>query len=308
MITDRLPHDEVAAPLWEVIEAIAPRAVRGDIADQDIGQLLISMQETHGSIRAIITHAQRFEEKTKAATGRWADALVLARAQMDAVFIGLLLVHDPEKYAEWYHKSGWATDAQMVFYYMRRFKKVSSGRAVFNKNVRALKFRARLCGVSVNEWIATLSEVRGKPLRFGASAGDAIRPFPTPGKARELIEFGTFGELAGVLWQEWKFLCDPAHAGLGILALRYGLRSEQMGPLGSPLRETMTYECTIGPAIHCSLVSITTLATVFAERHRTDVSLIAMITNAWSVIQKGTRIGGIVWEKWAYKALGALIP
>lgn len=308
MITDEVDHDAVANPIWAAMECAVGVARTDNYAEVNIPHLLRSMRETHGSMRAIYTAAKKIETEAGKPTGRWADMLVLARAQFDSVFIGLLLAHNPTEWGPRFYKAGWATDAQYHFYASRRFASVESAKCIHNYNVFCLKARARLCQVTTKEWVATLAAVRGRPLRFGATESDRLKPFPTPGRIVDLVKAGPYETLASLLWQEWKFLCDPAHSGFATVALRHGLRDQQFGGLGTLPRNQRIHRNVVAPSAHVSLVAIITLITVLATMHRDKPEVLAAVTKAWEIFEKGTREGGIVWDNWVSKALGVLSP
>ena len=162
--------------------------------------------------------------------------------------------------------------------------------------------------MTAKEWIAALADIRGGSLRFGATAQDRIKPLPTPGQvvAQNLLASGPYADLAPLLWQHWKFLCDPAHAGLSVTTLRHALREELLGRLDEPVRAQMVYQEVVARSLVPSLVAITTLTTVFASRHMDDAELMAAVTSAWDLLEKGTLEGGIIWDRWAKRTLGVL--
>lgn len=308
MITDEIDHEIVAGAVWIAMERAIAAATERDYAAVNIPHLLRSMKETHGSMRAVFTAAECIEKNKKEPSGRWADMLILGRAQFDAVFVGLLLAQDNQGWGPKYYKACWATEAQRHVYALRRFRNTPTGRSLRNGNIRKLKLRARACQVTARQWIATLAEIRATPLRFGATQRDLIKPLPTPGQIvqRNLLAGGAYADLASVLWQQWKFLCDAPHAGLSSIVLRHALRTEQLGKLGEPIREKMIYQEVVNRSLTPSFVAIMTLVTVLAIRHKEDAELMASATKAWEYLEKGTLEGGIVWDRWARQALGVL--
>lgn len=299
-------HDDIAHPVWVAVERVAVAPATQDYATVNIAQILRSMRETHDSMRAVATGAENLERKTGETTGRWADALTLARAQFDAVFVGLLIAHDHGIWGPRYYKSGWAADASRYFYAMRWYKRTPEGKLLFNKNVHALKVRAKAVQVSAKEWIATLADIRGSSLRFGAIKGDRIDPFPTPGASRKHLRGGNFDALAELLYKNWKFLCDPAHAGLATVSLRNALRSGQLGRVGEQRYRDAINQEVIARSIIPSLVAIITLTTVLAVRKRANHDVMAAVVNAWTTLEQGTVEGAILWENWARATLGVL--
>lgn len=308
MITDEVDHAVVADAVWTAMERAIAASTERDYAAVNIPHLLRSMKETHGSMRAVFTASEQIETNKKEPTGRWADMLILSRAQFDAVFVGLLLAHNNQEWGPKYYKACWATEAQRHVYALRRFRNTPTGRNLRNRNIYKLKLRARACQVTTKEWIATLAEIRGTPLRFGATLQDRIKPLPTPGQIvqRNLLVGGAYADLASVLWQQWKFLCDAPHAGLSSIVLRHALRSEQFGKLGELVREKMIYQEVVARSLIPSFVAIMTLVTVLATRHKENAELMAEVTKAWGHLEKGTMEGGIVWDNWARHALGVL--
>lgn len=301
--------------LYERVRAAASAVIGANSADdpcqRDLGEILLSMLETHESMRSVYSMAARIEEKELRKTGCWMDTLLMARPQYDALFIAMLLAHDYKRWGRDYRKAGWGAEAQRTFYQNRRFRKTAEGRRLHSENIRKLKEWARREGVSVKEWVATVSPIRGMNLRRGATAKDDISRLPTPGEAmrsdaktKPLLCGGKYETLAVLLWQHWKFLCDPAHIGMSILMFKGALRDRAV--LGGAQRESVIQERVIQGAIFPSLVAIMTLVTILALFYPTNVDVRAVVVEAWKDLDSGTLEGNIIWQEWARQSLGIL--
>lgn len=204
----------------------------GDPCRRDLGEILLSMLETHESMRSVYSMAARAEEKEQRRTGRWMDTLLLARPQYDALFIAILLAHDYGTWRREYEKACWATWAIQACYQFRRYKRTIEGRELMRDNLRRLREYGDKLGISAAVRYATTAEVLSRDLtkshRFGATGKDRIDPLPTPGKiiADGVLAGGKYAKLATLLWQQWKFLSDPAHIGMSILMFKGALRED----------------------------------------------------------------------------------
>jgi hypothetical protein len=209
--------------------------------------------------------------------------LLLGRAQYDAVFVGLLLVHDEPTWGVRY-KAGWGASAIRHFFLARRYRKTPAAEELRYKNVRKLKAGAKYQGVTAREWTATTAEVRGLSFHRGATQADATKPLPTPGEvvAKGLLAPGKYEHLARLLWQQWKFLCDPAHIGIETIWARHLLRGE--GDLPPEERQEFIRARVAEPALVPSLVAVTTLTTVLAVEHMSDPDLFAKVIEPWGLV------------------------
>jgi hypothetical protein len=308
LVVTEIDHDAVARPIWAAIEACSGAINPMSPGDKILVALMQAMRETHNSMRAIYTAAGLMEKK-EGQSGRWVDMLLLARAQYDAAFNGLLVAHDEAQWAPRYRKAGWAAMARQHFYGLRRFKNTSAGASLKPVNLRRLKAMARCEGVTVREWVATAAEVRGTSLRCSATTADRIDPLPTPGEivAKKYLADGSYEALGRLLWQHWKFLCDPAHVGIATLWLRVLIRDvpQDCVPIGR--RQEFINEHVVSQSVIPSLVATLTLVAVFAVRHQDNPDLLAKVVTAWGPLEH-TLEGGVVWDGWARGALGVLAP
>ena len=277
------------------------------IADPILCQLLHAMKETHSSMRAVFTAAGCMEKK-EGQSRRWVDMLLLARAQYGALFNGLLVAHDENSWGPRYRKAGWASMACRHFYSLRPFGNTPAGDSTRRTNLKRLKAMARREGVTVREWIATTAEVRGVALRFGATTKDRIEALPTPGAIVNCSDFksGLYAKLGRLLWQHWKFLCDPAHVEIATLWLRVLIRDVPADCVPRGARDEFIYSHVVAQSLVPSLVAVLTLTAVLALRNRHHGNLMAKLVKAWEPFEKGAFESGIIWDVWAREALGIL--
>ncbi len=258
-------------------------------------------------MRAIFTAAEKIEKMDRP-TGRWVDMLLLARPQYDAAFVGLLVAQDEKTWVLKYGKAGWASMALRHFFMFRRFENTPSGRQLTQMNIDRLTKMAEWIGVTQTECDATIADVLGKSPPQGVSRSDRIKPLPTPGDVLKqgLLKGGDYEELGRLLYQQWKFLCDPAHVGIGSLWLRETIRGGYGGAIPPHSREDFIWNHVVQQAILPSLVAIVTVASVFGFRRRSNAELLAAIVKAWQPLESGSVEGSIIWQGWARRALGVL--
>lgn len=298
-------HDAIARPVWTAIEACSSAINPTSPGDKILVSLMRAMQETHNSMRAVFTAAERMESGARP-TGRWVDMLLLARPQYDAAFIALLLAHDENKWVPLYGKAGWAANALQHFFAFRRFENTPSDRKLRKTNIERLTKGAQWVGVTQRECDATIAEVLGQPPPSDITDADRIKPLPTPGKALQHLRGGEYEELARLLYQQWKFLCDPAHVGIASIWLRGIIRGGQPGSVPPRLREGFIHDQIILHSIVPSFVALMTVASVFGFRHRDDANLLAAIIKAWRPLERSTIEGSIIWDGWVRQAMRVL--
>lgn len=299
--TSEMEHDAVAGPVWAAMQATISAMDPNSSGDQILCQLLRGMKETHGSMRAVYTAATAIE-KLEEQSGRWTDMLVLARAQFDAVFNGLLIADDEARWTSAYKKAGWKTMAQRHFYESRRFEKTPAGEALKTANVPRLRRLATWAGVTSAEWSATEAEVNGTT---APPSAQKVKDFPTPGSALGKLKTASFQQLGRLLYPHWKFLCDAAHAGHATLLLRALIHIVPGNAVPAGARDDFIYKHAAG-FLRSSLAAALTLVTVAALPHRSDADLSAKVVTAWGPLEKGTVEGNVIWHQWARGALGVL--
>lgn len=298
-------HDAVAQPIWAAVEYSVNAISSSSPGDKIIVALLHAMRETHDSMRAIFIAAQKIEAMN-GPTGRCVDMLLLARPQYDAAFIALLMAQDENTWVPKYGKAGWAANVRLHFFMFRRFEKMPSGAALKKSNIERLTMQARRVGVTQQECNATIADVLDESPPAGTTNDDRIKPLPTPMILLKHLKDGPYEELGRLLYQQWKFLCDPAHVGIASLWLRGIIRGGQPGAVPSDLREEFIHNHVVAPAIVPSLVAIMSVVSLFAYRHKDNPDLLAAVVEAWRPLERGTIEGSIIWDGWARQALGVL--
>lgn len=303
--TIEVAYGEITEPIKIAINRALCARRNDDALEYELAEIIKAMRETHQSICALCLAAEKWENDKSEKTGRWMDAVLLARPQYDATFVALLLALD---YAEWgiaFKKAGWAANAIRWYYSRRRFRCESTIQELHMENIRRLKQHAKTLGVSPREWCATTTQVRKQRLHCKATQRDAIKPLPTPGVIIEkrILENSSFERLGELLWQQWKLLCDPAHIGIGLLITKAYLRD---GPENQHQRQEFIRREIPNRSIYPSLVAIMTVVTLLALLHKDNPELLASVVRGWKWLETGTIEGNIIWYEWAAQALGVL--
>ena len=70
-------HDAIARPIWSATERCANAISPSSPGEKILVPLMRAMRETHSSMRAVFTAAERID-KSDRPTGHWVDMLLLA--------------------------------------------------------------------------------------------------------------------------------------------------------------------------------------------------------------------------------------
>lgn len=194
--------------------------------------------------------------------------MLLARPQIEAVFIALLILHNEEECVPRYHRAGWAT-------------KTSASYSTYQALQGCPGF---------DEW---WEEQRVHFLRDGAPLAVidsrvnrgrcAIGRCRCPGRSSKTTCWPVLGSRASrPLYRRWKIACDPVHFGLPILAAKTFLRG---GPVDNVTDIERAHYLT-GDVHHNSLirsmVALITCSTAIAiGRFEDDQILRGYCTRAW---------------------------
>ena len=300
-----LNYKSMVQPIWDAIEQAKKSIDQNSPGDIAIHGLLLSMQETHKNLIALIKASEKAEAKGNL-SGRCTDAFLLARAQYEAAFISLLIAHDELHWVPQYGKSGWRSHALRHFFMYRRFQNTPQGAKLNDTNKKKLEQSAKWLVITKEEWEATEAEALGNSPPAHITSEHKIDEMLTPGGARDRLKHSQFEQLSHLLYQQWKFLCDPSHVGIATMWLRTTISNTDQQGFTKAQREEFIHNQIIVPSVIPSLVAVLSTLTVFLLRHPDNSELTQAISDAWDQINTCTIEGSIIWDEWARDVLAPL--
>lgn len=212
--TSSVEYKELSTLVWSVFDYVLGKLDMRARQDFYIASLLKSMRETHKSMRAILGVAADYEKQTGQQTGSHYDAVLLARPQIESVFIGLLILYDERKYVPWYQKAGWAAGARARHYYCISVSDATPIGMQWCRNAQDMyKKIAISLGITKAEEEATYAYIRGDELT-DEEKDNRIKEFPTVGKMMDeqnkdghMLKGSSFEGLAELLLRQTKSRC-----------------------------------------------------------------------------------------------------
>lgn len=280
--------------------------------DAAVRQLILSMIDIDCSMRHILIACEKHEKDGGDPTGCWLDATILARPQIETVFLILLSTIDSAKYFKWHeqwsaiqlcvqvdwHKSQYGNESSLPPFILGQID--LADRACERLGISELE---RRLAIKKNRVGLTKSE---KPLV-------SIKKFPGPSDIVEqkLLADGPCQPLADLLYRNYTFLCGPTHASARFAGeksvLRQSLRdTESMSELH---RKNMIITRAQEDSIFVSGLAIVCACTALAitrNEFRQDSTLYGLMARAWDFFDESHPIGRAIYQGWAKRAMGVL--
>jgi hypothetical protein len=304
-------HDYVTimAPVWKLTEALVRRVPPRNSEVFLPSAILRAMGDTHESMRAILRASEEHAKQTGTDSGRSYDVLYLARPQVESVFVGLLLLHDWNKYGPLYRKAAWAKSVHICHYHYLRVRNTASGQAWWNEQVGYWRAMAAELGITEAEAKAAIADLTGESLSPREKQA-AIAFFPTPGQVTRddlrLLRGSPCEKLGDMLFYQWSHLCDPVHVGLESIMTKAHLRGDPVDKVDFMTQEDLD-QGIIHRSVGTSMVCITSLATaITVSLFRGELPLIKLCAEAWDSHRTGLALSSLIWDDWARQALGIL--
>lgn len=199
-----------------------------------VAELLRQFLGTHKSIGLLM---KSWKEEPVA----MADAMSLAREQVEKVYMVALLLEDPEPWTRRYFKDAWRKDYERHLVESHERHALARYEDHLNRRSDVLDGQRRAFGITDEEeryliWSFEnprwLSERRPKTPEHLRDAERAIATFPGPGGTINRVTDGRLKEALVRLYREYAFLCGFAHSGFdkllpGYMGARPGLTEGQ---------------------------------------------------------------------------------
>lgn len=300
-----MAYRDLIAPLTELRASIVDLLRGPDQSSHILSDLVLSMWETHESMRAILKAAEEYEGETGRLTGGHADAILLARPQLESVFIALLILHDERDYVPKYHRAGWAATLRSQYATYEAMKDRQEIVDWWERQKDLFVTLGAKWGLTEANLAVIIAQARDEPIAEDRRAY-RIRPLPIPGEIvdRNLLAGSAFAALIAPLYRQWKIACDPVHLGIPILAAKTFLRGGAIDNVPEIDRAVYLTSDIHHNSIIQSVVALLTCTTAIAiSRFETESELLDKCGEAWAPIQARVPSAISIWNDWAASAL-----
>ncbi len=300
-----IAYQDLIAPINELRRAVVQHLRGPEETTHILGDLAISMWETHESMRAILKAAEEYEQDAEHLTGGHADAILLARPQLEAVFIALLILLDEQEYVPRYHRAGWAATLRSSYETHRALGHVDEIANWWTRQQQLFVEQGAVWGLTEAHLAVVVAEARDDELTPEQRAF-RVRPLPMPGAIvnESLLEGSAFAALAEPLYRQWKVACDPVHLGIPILAAKSFLRGGAIDNVtGIDRAVYLTSDIHHNSIIRSAIGMLTCLTAIVVGRFGTDRQLLDRCVESWGLLRAHVPAAITIWNGWAESAI-----
>lgn len=268
---------------------------------QVMSDILFGMIDTHGSIRMLL-------RQIEGGTGIAADAIILARAQVESLFLVAWLLEAPANHALVYARDGWFTFLRRIVYEececANIFRQLSflrnTGDALLTNWAAALEISSTDV-TSTRNWIKSGGPKKCRPSFLGT--------VPTPHEAISHITNSALKTVLDRMYHiEYRYLCAFPHVGQLAGFTRKALRERGCSGKSSSAWKNWDSTILVEPSLGNSHLSMLLVATRLTENNLSDADLAASVIKAWEPFAAYSLSGKFAWENWSSKALGIIGP
>lgn len=266
---------------------------------------LDGLRDRHSAMEDIWERWKPDERSKTGRVARIAELLVLARPQLEALYVLLALVDDYEKFFALYtHESWW--NAVLVCEYRRRWRgSAASEDAWFAREALRLSMLADKYGISTSRQ----AELQGKAREDPAFQQVKAPKFPTPGELtnekQHTFRNSHLKRLADLLYPHYKHACDAVHSGARHTHLKAAI-ADTDGQVSGEFRGSVLNQLILD-SIGVSMVAMltgTTLIVTTSNRNLIDVRM--RLIRTWEAWVPGIDLARILWDNWSRVQLNVL--
>jgi hypothetical protein len=234
------------------------------------------------------------------------DALVLARLQLECLFV-LCLMFEDSKYVDCYTQDHWRK--RYVQYLLMREETMALARFehfVSQTPVDLIRLGLHF-GVTGAQMQTVELEELGKPLPAGV-VKQSIPQFPTPGKAIQKLPRGEKRRILERLYQEYAQLCSFAHGSgqANLLKIVFDKRSIDSKFLSDAEKAERFQGVVLGESYLVSFFSIVQSTTELTALYPGDMDLVSAAIEAWKRLCEASLLTKAVWEMRTRRLLGVI--
>lgn len=298
-------------PIKDLAAAVDARIQNID-KDAAIRQLILSMLDIDRSMRRILVSCETEEEHDGNLTGCWVDATILARPQLETLFLVLLVLIDQKKYFTWHEQWSAISLCKQVDWQASQYASVDDYDELLKGQLALAEEACNKLGIDKNERDVHVAKAQGRKNPPGWSSRK-IRQFPGPGEifTDKLLQGSPCENLGDIMYHHYNFLCGPIHASARFAGEKSVLRKSISGTEGMSEDERRNFiRNRVQPdsimVSGLSIVCACTAIVVSRKSLRGDHTLAGPVSRAWDFFEAHHSVGRAVYQGWAKTALGVI--
>lgn len=312
LVGNRIEWERYFDPIKTLVDGTISR-IENRTKQAVVCEILRSMLDVDRSMRHILVACQRVETE-EGLTACWLDATLLARPQIEAVFVILLGISD-NKYFDLHEKWSVLEYCQELDWQLSQINPEDFGDSHAEFVRSQVDFANEACtkkGISKEQREVAIKKFRGEKLSAEESKFK-IEYFPIPSQvhSNKMLRGSRFEVLGSILYWQYKFLCGPLHMSARFAGEKSNLRGTIADPslTSKEVRENFIINRVQHDSIFVSglaLVTACTAVIVHSDTLRRDAHLGGLAIKAWEFFDLGYGRGRAVYQGWARSALGVL--
>lgn len=267
---------------------------------QHLGSMFESLGYTHHTIRYLL--------KLGTSDPSSADALVVGRLQLEALYSVCLMLEDPQ-YINTYLKDSWRKTYVRYLLEKEECKNLPRFSDFLNKSaLPLLKALKQFAGVNDDEVATVEMEELGVPLPTRRTVKQ-IGQFPTPARIIAKVRSSSRKRMLKRLYPEYQLLSSYVHGtstSFHMFKNLFNPRSKYRNLLPTGKIELMFQKEVGESAIYIDYICLVQSCTELVEIYPNDVELRATLSDAWAPLVEGSLLGRAIWDIRSRTLLGVI--
>ncbi|MGI8909529.1 MAG: DUF5677 domain-containing protein [Rubrobacteraceae bacterium] len=300
---DTLDAKNVDDQVTRVVEPLAIAFERSSNLDNLFRHLvadqLRQFLSTHKSIRLLVSN--RGEN-----LARLADAMSLAREQIEKVFVIALLLEDPQAWTRQYFKDDWRRHFERYLLDKDERSNLERHKEFIERHAHdSIENERKEIGITEEEreFVKFKHYNKGIPTPLHLKpAAKTMEHFPTPAKVIDKVKEAQLADVLRRWHREYSYFSGYSHAGFHKLMPKF---IESSKKLTTSQREKVI-ETEYDPALFVSYLAIASACTEASVKYLpcvdgsvarvADVELLVKLDELWAVMRRSALLGKALWE------------
>lgn len=302
---------EFYEPIKALADAVDARIINSD-KDAAIRQLILSMLDIDRSMRRILVSCENQEADGGELTGCWLDATILARPQLETLFLILLVLTDEEKYFLWHEQWSAISLCKQVDWQASQYSSPEEFDDLLRHQILLADTACERLGIDDRERKLHVAKAQGAcPKDEWRTRRISQFPGPSDVFQQKLLRNSPCHALGDIMYHHYNFLCGPVHASARFAGEKSILRQSisEAESMSSASRRNFIMNRVQPDSILMSSLSIVSACTAIAVSRKSlknDHTLYRPISNAWNYFERHHAVGKAVYQGWAKTALNIM--